>query len=423
MECAPGRAAASARRRLPPDPLLNPPILGNAVRILLVHNEYVNKGGEDVVLANEAELLSGRGHEVRLATVSNKDIQGALAQLKTAVYTASSPFGIGWMRERLDEGRPDVVHVHNFFPLLSPSIYAACNERGVPVVQTLHNYRTICSNGMLLRNDRPCELCVTGSPYQGVRHRCYRGSVVASLPLARMIAKHRKAGTWQRRVDRFIALTEFARSRFLAAGFPAEKVVAKPNFVADPGEPEVPAGTAEHVLFVGRLAAEKGIATLLRAWEGLGIPLVVAGDGPMRAAVEASPSPHVKAIGWKSGPEIAAEMGRCRFMVMPSEWYEGFPMTLVEAFSQGRPVLVSRLGSMAEVIEDGVTGLHVNPGDPRDLAAKVRWAYDHPDAVAKMGRNARAVYEERYTADRNYAMLMAIYEDAIRGRAASGPAA
>lgn len=423
MECAPGRAAASARRRLPPDPLLNPLMLGNAVRILLVHNEYVNKGGEDVVLANEAELLSGRGHEVRLATVSNKDIRGALAQLKTALYTASSPFGIGWMRERLDEGRPDVVHVHNFFPLLSPSIFAACNERGVPVVQTLHNYRTICSNGMLLRNDRPCELCVTGSPYQGVRHRCYRSSVVASLPLAQMIATHRKAGTWRRRVDRFIALTEFARSRFLAAGFPAEKVVAKPNFVADPGEPEVPAGTAEHVLFVGRLAAEKGIATLLRAWEGLGIPLVVAGDGPMRAAVEASPSPHVKAIGWKSGPEIAAEMGRCRFMVMPSEWYEGFPMTLVEALSLGRPVLVSRLGSMAEVIEDGVTGLHVNPGDPRDLAAKVRWAYDHPDAVAEMGRNARAVYEQRYTADRNYAMLMAIYEDAIRERAAAGAAA
>lgn len=423
MDRAPGRAAASARRNRPLETILNPPMLGNAVRILLVHNEYVNKGGEDVVLANEAELLSGRGHDVRLATVSNKEIRGALAQLKTALYTASSPFGSGWMRERLDEGRPDVVHVHNFFPLLSPSIYAACNERGVPVVQTLHNYRTICSNGMLLRNDHPCELCVTGSPYQGVRHRCYRGSVVASLPLARMIDKHRKAGTWQRRVDRFIALTEFARSRFLAAGFPAEKVVAKPNFVADPGEPEVPAGTAEHVLFVGRLAAEKGIATLLRAWEGLDIPLVVAGDGPMRAAVEASPSPHVKAIGWRSGPEIAAEMGRCRFMVMPSEWYEGFPMTLVEAFSLGRPVLVSRLGSMAEVIEDGVTGLHVNPGDPRDLAAKVRWAYDHPDAVAEMGRNARAVYEQRYTADRNYAMLMAIYEQAMRERAAAGAAA
>jgi glycosyltransferase involved in cell wall biosynthesis len=327
------------------------------------------------------------------------------------------------MGERLAKTRPDVVHVHNFFPLLSPSIYAACNERGVAVVQTLHNYRTICANAMLLRDDHPCELCVTGSPYQGVRYGCYRGSAVASFPLAHMIAKHRAAGTWQRRVDRFIALTEFARSRFLAAGFPAEKVVAKPNFVADPGRPAMPAGVGEHVLFVGRLAAEKGIATLMRAWDGLDVPLVVAGDGPMRPLVDASPSPRVKAIGWKSGAEVAAEMGRARFMVMPSEWYEGFPMTLVEAFSLGRPVLVSRLGSMAEVVEDGVTGMHVNPGDPADWAAKVRWAYDHPEAIAEMGRRARAVYEERYTAERNYGMLMDIYQAAICERAAAGAAA
>ncbi len=191
-------------------------------------------------------------------------------------------------------------------------------------------------------------------------------------------------------MDRFIALTEFARSRFLAAGFPPEKVVAKPNFVADPGEPATPAGAGENVLFVGRLAPEKGIATMMRAWERLEVPLAVAGDGPLRPLVEASASPYVKALGWKSGAEVAAEMGRCRFMVMPSEWYEGFPMTLVEAFSMGRPVLVSRLGSMAEVVEDGVTGLHVNPGDAADLAAKVRWAYDHPEEIGEMGRNARA---------------------------------
>ncbi|HRK95159.1 MAG TPA: glycosyltransferase family 4 protein [Rhodospirillales bacterium] len=392
------------------------------MRILLVHNEYVNKGGEDVVLANEAELLKSHGHEVTLATVSNKSIHGAAGQLRTALFTASSPFGARWMRERLAETRPDVVHVHNFFPLLSPSIYGVCNERGVPVVQTLHNYRTLCSNAMLLRDDHPCELCVTGSPYQGVRYGCYRNPV-ASLPLAHMIARHRSEGTWQRRVDRFIALTEFARSRFLAAGFPAEKVVAKPNFVADPGEPAAPAGEGESVLFVGRLAPEKGIATMMRAWEGLEVPLAVAGDGPLRPLVEASASHFVRALGWKSGPEVAAEMGRCRFMVMPSEWYEGFPMTLVEAFSMGRPVLVSRLGSMAEVIEDGVTGLHVNPADPADLAAKVRWACDHPDAIAEMGRNARAVYLERYTAERNYAMLIDVYEQASRERRTAGAAA
>lgn len=392
------------------------------MRILLVHNEYVNKGGEDVVLANEAELLKSHGHEVVLATVSNRNIEGRLAQLRTALSMASSPWGAKWMRERLAETKPDVVHVHNFFPLLSPAIYSVCNERDVPVVQTLHNYRTLCANGMLLREDRPCELCVTGSPVHGVRYGCYRGSAVASAPLAYMIARHRAARTWQRRVDRFIALTEFARSRFLAGGFPPEKVVAKPNFVADPGAPAMPAEAGEAVLFVGRLAPEKGIATMMRAWESLEVPLVVAGDGTARPLVEAPASPYVKAIGWKSGAEVAAEMGRARFLVMPSEWYEGFPMTLVEAFSLGRPVLVSRLGSMAEVVEDGVTGLHVNPGDPADWAAKVRWAWDHPEAVAEMGRNARAVYEARYTAERNYALLMDIYAAASRERKAAAAA-
>ncbi|MBL8660964.1 MAG: glycosyltransferase family 4 protein [Rhodospirillales bacterium] len=386
------------------------------MRILIVHNEYIHKGGEDTVLANETDLLASRGHEVIPATISNRSISGVAGQLKAALYTPSSPFGAAWMRQQLVAARPDIVHVHNFFPLLSPSIYRACNERSVPVVQTLHNYRTICANAMLTRDSAPCELCVTGSPYQGVRYRCYRNSAVATLPLARMIAVNRAAGTWQRRVDRFIALTEFARSRFLAAGFPAEKVVAKPNFVADPGP--APAADADApVLFVGRLAAEKGIETLLAAWSRLDLPLVVAGDGPLMPLVQAAASDRIVALGWKTSAEVAAEMGRARFLVMPSSWYEGFPMTLVEAFALGRPVLVSRLGSMAEVVEDGVNGLHVTPGDAADWAAKVRWAYDHPEDMAAMGRNARRIYEERYTADRNYDMLMAVYADAMQAAA------
>lgn len=390
------------------------------MRILLVHNEYIHKGGEDTVLANEAELLKDNGHDVTVATVSNRSISGVLAQLKTALYMASSPFGSEWMRQRLADTRPDIVHVHNFFPLLSPSIYGVCNAHAVPVVQTLHNYRTICANAMLTRENAPCELCVAGSPYQGVRHRCYRDSAVATLPLARMIAANRAAGTWQRRVDRFIALTDFARSRFLAAGFPADKVVTKPNFVADPGPPATSrdAGDGGFALFVGRLAAEKGIETLMRAWETLDVPLVVAGDGPMRPLVDASASAQITAIGWKTSAEVATEMTRARFLVMPSTWYEGFPMTLVEAFALGRPVLVSRLGSMAEVVEDGFNGLHVNPGDPVDWAAKVRWAYEHPQDMAVMGDNARRLYEQRYTAQHNYDMLMRIYEEASHACAA-----
>lgn len=388
------------------------------MRIVIVHNEYINRGGEDVVLDNEAALLRENGHDVVVAKVSNRDIHGVGARIKTALYTASSPFGAEWMRKVLAENRPDVVHVHNFFPLLSPAIYRVCGENGVPVVQTLHNYRTICANAMLMRDAKPCELCVTGSPYHGVVHRCYRDSAIASLPLAHMIAKHRAADTWRRDVNRIITLTAFARSRFLAAGFPEDKVVVKPNFVADPGKPVPDRRAMKDVLFVGRLTMEKGIENLMRAWERLEVPLNVAGDGPMRGVVDASRSPYVTALGWKTSAEIAARMSEARFLVMPSEWYEGFPMTLVEAFSLGLPVLVSRLGSMAEVVEDGVTGIHVNPGDPAAWAAKVRWAYDHPDAMQAMGQRARVLYEERYTAERNYPMLMEIYAAAAGDRAA-----
>jgi glycosyltransferase involved in cell wall biosynthesis len=228
-----------------------------------------------------------------------------------------------------------------------------------------------------------------------------------------MIARHRGQGTWRTKVDRFIALTEFAKTKFVKAGFPANKIAVKPNFVTDTRARDAGMGR-DGALFVGRLSPEKGIGTLLTAWRDLAVPLRVAGSGPLSVMMRDAPSPNIAALGNLTRDAVSEEMTRAAFLVMPSEWYEGFPMTLVEAFGRCLPVIASRLGAMAEIVEDGVTGLHFAPGDTRDLAEKVRWAVDHPEEMRHMGTNARCAYEENYSPDVNYEMLIAIYAAAIR---------
>ncbi|MCZ6774706.1 MAG: glycosyltransferase family 4 protein, partial [Proteobacteria bacterium] len=283
----------------------------------------------------------------------------------------------------------------------------------VPVVQTLHNYRLICPQALLLRNGRPCEKCVTGSAYHAVLYGCYRGSRLVSLVPARMVSINRRRGTWRSKVTRYIALTRFAKEKFIKGGLPADRIAVKPNFIADPAaKREAGAVRREGALFVGRLSPEKGIGTLLQAWRDLAVPLRILGDGPLADRVEQCDNPAVKSLGWKSSSDVVAEMHCAAFLVLPSEWYEGFGMVIVEAFATALPIVASRLGAMAEVIDDSVTGLHFEPGNPADLAAKVRWAVDNPSDMRRMGENARRVYEDRYTPEVNYRQLMAIYDQA-----------
>ncbi len=383
------------------------------MRALLAHNFYQQAGGEDAVVANERSLLASRGHEVRLFSVSNVAINGAWAKLRTAWRAPYSRDARMRMAEVIADFAPDVVHVHNFFPTLTPSIYDACRDAGVPVVQTLHNYRNICTGALLMRDGRPYEACIRASPYQAVLHRCYRGSLLGSLAVARMVDIHRKRGTWQTKVDRFIALTEFAKSKFVEGGLPKDKIIVKPNFVEDRWLGSTDGVPREGALFVGRLSPEKGVPTLLKAWASLDVPLRVTGDGPLLEHVRSANAAAIVGLGRKSREEVAAEMARAAFLVMPSESYEGFPMTLAEAFCQSLPVIASHLGAMAEIVADGVTGLHFAPGDPEDLAAKVRWAAEHPEEMFRMGANARRVYEEKYNPEANYRNLMAIYGQAI----------
>ncbi|MGZ8944567.1 MAG: glycosyltransferase family 4 protein [Methylococcaceae bacterium] len=387
------------------------------MKILIVHNRYQQAGGEDNVVTAEAKLLADHGHEIELWNADNKDLPAGLTgKLKTALTTSYSTASKAVAQNKLQSFKPDVVHVHNFFPQISPSIYDACLDAGVPVVQTLHNYRLICPGAMLMRDGKICEQCITGSPYQAAWYGCYRNSKLGSLVVAHMVAEHRKQGTWQHKVNRFIALTDFAKGKFVEAGFPANKIVVKANFVYDPlaESPCLNRTTPGFALFVGRISEEKGIKTLLQAWSTIDDKtlLKVAGAGPLDDLLAGKN--NIEALGLQNAAEISGLMQQAAFLVLPSEWYEGFPLVLVEAFAHGLPVLASRLGSMADIIEDGETGMLFTPGDADDLASKAKWLLGNPQQAQKLGENARGTFLEKYTAEQNYAELMAIYEDAKR---------
>jgi glycosyltransferase involved in cell wall biosynthesis len=303
-----------------------------------------------------------------------------------------------------------VVHAHNLFPRFTPSVYDACNELGVPVVQTLHNYRNICAGALLYRKERACEDCIGHSPVPAVLHGCYRESRVGTLAVAGMIELHRRRRTWHTKVNRFIALSQFSRGRFIAAGFPAELITVKPNFVFDPGAPPANvAGGRRGGLFVGRLSAEKGIETLLTAWRNLSVPLRIVGDGPLRSRIASEKLPHVELLGKLSPEGVAAEMRRAAFLIVPSVVYENCPMVLIEAYANGLPVIASRIGAVAEMVDEGVTGLLFAPGEPDALAAAVKVADASEIACERWSTGARAAYLARYENEANYRQLIATY--------------
>lgn len=389
------------------------------MRILLVHNFYQQAGGEDVVFKNESTLLQRYGHDVFHYTANNQDLQqtpNAVAALETIWSRTANQ----QLRAMLQEVKPDIVHFHNTFMRISPGAYYVCQSAKVPVVQTLHNYRLLCPAGTCYRDGSVCEECLQQwIPRAGIRHACYRQSRSQSAIVTAMLTAHRWLKTWESKVDLYIALTQFAHEKFIKGGLPAAKLVTKPNFVdLDPGQR---ACHGTYALFVGRLAPEKGILLLLQAWTTLtDIPLKIVGDGPMRAEVEAfSQSSHtncIEIVGRQPRETIFSLMKDAAFLVFPSGWYEGFPMTIAEAYACGLPVVGTNLGSIAEIIENGYTGLHFTPNDANDLANKVRWAWDHPLELIQMGKAARQQYEKHYTAEQNYRQLLTIYEKAISAK-------
>ena len=373
------------------------------LRILVVHNAYQRRGGEEEVRDAEVSLLRRQGQIVETYDRDSVDI-GAMSKVAVTCNTFWSSRTTVDLRERIARFNPDLVHVHNSFPLISPSIFWAAAHNGVPVVQTLHNYRLLCPQGMFLREGKVCEDCLGKVPWRSVAHKCYHESAAQSAVVATMLSAHRIAGTYRRKVSRFIALSQFFKNKFVVGGFPADRISVKSNFVEAPAAREGPRGGA---LFVGRLSHEKGVTVMLDALTLLGTQRVnVIGAGPLQDAVDG----HAQACSLGSQPrsEVLRYMQRAAYLVVPSIWDEG-PMTVIEAFASSLPVIASRSDAMQELIKDGLTGLLFESGNAAALAGAMRWANEHPEAMREMSANARAEYLRRYTPERNYQQLMSIY--------------
>jgi glycosyltransferase involved in cell wall biosynthesis len=386
------------------------------MKILIAHNRYQQPGGEDAVFDHEMRLLQEAGHSVTTLTEDNRRTD-RLSPLSVGVKTIWSIESHRRMEMMLRADRPDVVHLHNTFPLLSPSVIQAARRQRVPVVQTLHNYRLICPAATLFRSGRPCDDCIGKvAAYPGVLHRCYHNSFGASAAVMGMLIGRRLAGGT---ADRYIALTEFARSLFVRGGLPADRITVKANsYGPDPG---VGDGAGGYFLYAGRLTVEKGIEVLLEAW-GLapnGMRLMVLGDGPLWPKVQeaARANPSIEATGQASHAEVLKRMKEATALVVPSLWFEGLPVVLAEAFASGLPVIASDIGSLSELIVEGRNGLLVPPGDPSALMQSARSLHTEGGLLARLRRGARQEYEAKYTDQRNLRALLQIYREAIESGA------
>ncbi|HET7232151.1 MAG TPA: glycosyltransferase [Longimicrobium sp.] len=395
------------------EPAARPPgaARARALRVVVVHEHYLHPGGEDRVFEAEVALLRGRGHRVSTFTAHNRDVGriGAAAAGLRALWNA----GAGRELERLlRRERPHVVHAHNTFPLLSAAVYHAARRAGAAVVQTLHNFRFICPNALLFSGGGPCEACVGRAvPWPGIARGCYHDSRAATCAVAASSAIHRRAG--EHSVDVYLALSAFARRRFVAGGLPAGRVVVRPNFLGD--DPGAGAHQGGFALYAGRLSAEKGVGTMVDGWARLGgaVPLVVAGEGPLEALARRK-TPGVAWAGAIDRAGVLRLMGDARLLVFPSECPENFPLALVEAFATGLPVVAADGGAAAALVRRHGAGWVYPRGDAAALAAAVRAALDDPRSLAAMGAHARAAFQAHYTAECGYRSLVGAYQRALR---------
>ena len=387
------------------------------MRILILHNRYKLHGGEDVVVQQESQLLRDAGHFVDVMEVSNDEIESGVDKLKTAVMSIYSQPMRKLVEHRIQNIDADVLHVHNFFPRLTPSVYDAGINLNCAVIQTLHNYRLVCPGGLLFRDGVVCEECLGHSfALPGIQHGCYRGSRIGSATIATMTAFHRMRGTWKNRVDRYIVLNEYAKSVFSKyGGLSPERIRVKPNVVPDSG---LGVGSGNYALFVGRLSPEKGISTLLRAASSpeFRLPLKIVGTGPMQSEVVAAATAHpgIEYLGAQPRAEVIRLVKDALVQIVPSEWHEtGGPLVIGEAFAAGIPVITPAMEPMSTVVMDGISGLLYTPRDDKDLCHAVTRIVENPQMVAAMRIEARQRYEGMYLPQANLNALESIYREAI----------
>jgi glycosyltransferase involved in cell wall biosynthesis len=387
------------------------------MKVLLGHCFYRSSApsGEDAVYRNERAMLEKHCQVIPYEKYNDDiDESGLGKKVRLALDGA-------WSRRTYDEisnlirtARPDVAHFHNTFPQISASAYAACRDHGVPVVQTLHNFRFVCPGAMLIRDGKPCEDCLGTSLLPALRHRCYRNSLLATGAQVWTIASNRWRGSYRNLVDRYIALSRLAAEKLIAGGLPAERMEVKPNFLPDIAKPG--SGNGGYAVYVGRLSEEKGVRTLLKAWEKLRLPLRILGDGPLRSELEQHAKRQGLAVefyGYCSKQDVLTSVGEATLMVVPSEWYEGFPMAVLEAYASGTPVVASAIGSLDEIVEEGVTGAKFEPGNADSLVDCMTRLLARPEKLRAIRKNVRRHFLNHYSEQRNMELLTTVYQAAI----------
>src|SRR3989338_2287464 len=393
------------------------------MKIVVINNHYREPGGEDAVVEAEVRMLENQGHNVITYIRSNKEIEdmsffrSLVFILRDSIWNKESYRAI---KDIAEKEKPYIAHLHNVFLMMSPSVYVALREQGVPMIQTIHNYRLLCPKATFFRKNRICEKCSSGNYIYSIIYRCWRGSGILTLLMSRILQYHERHGTFRKLIDHFIALTQLSKDKFVKSGIAPDSLTIKPNFVHAP-KLDLDRQTENYILFVGRLSDGKGIWTLLNAWKEMkGYPLLIVGDGPMKSKMEIFiKRNNIKGIqmpGRKANDEVRQLMYKAKFLIFPSEWYECFPVTIVESFAMGTSVIASRIGGMMEIIEDKKTGLFFTPGDADDLVKKVQWAIDHPEEMRFMGKSARRRYDEHFTPEANYKMYMDIIHKTLESK-------
>jgi len=387
------------------------------MKILVIHNSYLERGGEDEVVESEIKLLEDFGHKVIFYRRTNKDIKN-FSLFKKIKFLGKE---IIWskdtyirIKELVRKEKPDIAHIHNTLLLITPSVYCALCEEKIPIVQTLHNFRLLCPKGILYRNDRICEECVKYGLICAVVHRCWRNSFILTLALVRMLKIHFKKKTVQNKIDAYITLSKFNKDKFVKVGLAEEKIFVKPNFVDI--DIESRNRSQDFILFVGRLVGYKGIKTLITAFRNLaGYNLKIIGDGPLYGGLteKVKKISNIDLLGRLSYKETQHYIRCAAFLVFPSECYESTPRVVIESFSCGVPILVSDRGFKASTISKEGVGLEFRAGDSSDLTDKVRYLMNNKQLLEKMGKNAFKVYKEKYTPQKSYELLMGIYNKVI----------
>jgi len=389
------------------------------MKILVVHNRYKNRAGEDSVFDQEVSLLQNNGHQVETLIADNLDIQSKTIRqkLKLAIDTIWSQKSYKQISFCLSEFQPDIVHVHNFLPLLSPSIFYACKKQNIPAIQTIHNYRLGCPAATFFRDGKVCELCVKKNLLASIYHRCYRNSYIQTTIVAMMLQIHRWLGTWNNVVTAYIALSPFVKQKLIEIGIDKNKIHIKPNFIQNTNPNLKEPTFGKYYLYVGRLVEEKGIHILLEAYQNANsqYPLMIIGSGELQPIVEeaAQTNPKIQYLGQQPRDIVLQYMQEAIALIFPSIWYEGFPMTILEAYSQSLPAIASDIGSISHIVIEHKTGLLFSYNDSNSLLEKIQKVEQEKAQWLNTKTTTLKFIDSQYLAEINQETLINIYNKII----------